>query len=113
MVSANLIMQTSNPRRQQELGRAVTGFDEATWNAVARDIVYQGNYGKFTQNVDLHKRLLDTHPTLLVEASPIDRIWGIGLSESDALLIPPEEWPGTNWLGQVLTLLREDLLHGN
>lgn len=113
---ASKIMEKSHPRDQKAAGRCVTGFDVGKWNAVARDIVYKGNYAKFTQNHDLLQKLGETAGTELVEASPYDTIWGIGISctpfNISEGLLDRKNWKGTNWLGEVLTKLRDDLKDG-
>ncbi len=98
------------PADQKALGRLVNGFNEEIWNKHAKSIVYRGNYAKFTQNETLRKFLMDTKGTTLVEASPYDRIWGIGLRANDMRALDRHSWQGTNWLGEVLTKLREDLI---
>jgi len=110
---ADKIMATSNPRVQKMLGRQVRDFDAEVWQIAAVDVVYKGNLAKFTQNPQLMKQLLATEGTVLVEASPYDKIWGIGLNEEDAKRTPPDRWPGTNLLGLVLTQVREDLITGS
>ncbi len=107
---ADRIMRTSDPKIQKSLGRKVKNFDAVKWNAVARQVVYDGNMAKFTQNPKLLTELLNTEGTTLVEASHVDFIWGIGLKESVAKKTPPEKWPGTNWLGLTLTKVRDDLI---
>lgn len=102
-----LILKSADPREQKKLGRMVANFELDKWNSVCKNIVYRGNAAKFLQNEDLLKKLKDTDGTLLVEASPFDTVWGIGLSEADVKQGKP--WRGTNWLGEVLTKLREDL----
>lgn len=109
---ASQILKTNNPRQQKALGRKVSNFDENKWNNRARDIVILGNHCKFSQNKDLKKILIDTAPRTLVEASPYDKIWGIGLDETDAKRIPAKSWPGKNWLGLALTKVRNDLING-
>lgn len=106
------ILEASSPRRQKDLGRSVRNFDETKWNEVARDIVYRGNMAKFTQNPDLWKCLKETEGTELAEASPFDRVWGIGLSEDDPRALDKKTWLGKNWLGEVLTKVRDDILSG-
>jgi ribA/ribD-fused uncharacterized protein len=106
-----LIMLSEDPREQKALGKQVKGFDETKWNACAKSVVYRGNHAKFTQNPDLKEVLLGTMGTTLVEASRYDQIWGIGLEETDARAQKRDQWRGTNWLGEVLTQLREDLLN--
>lgn len=103
------IMGAKSPSDQKKFGRKVDNFDEDRWNAEARSIVYQGNQLKFTQNPSLLDALMATLGTTLVEASPYDTIWGIGLSESDPRAHDRSTWQGTNWLGEVLTTLRENL----
>ena len=89
----------------------VAGFNKEQWEQVARDVVYKGCYAKFTQNQDLKQALLATAGTTLVEASPEDRIWGIGLRKTDPRALNRATWRGTNWLGEILTKVREDLLN--
>lgn len=105
-----LILKSTSPGEQKALGRQVQGFDKAKWDTVARDIVYRGNKAKFAQNPKLWEKLRKTAPKILVEASPVDRIWGIGRGLSDPCIADPEKWLGTNWLGEVLTRVRDDLI---
>lgn len=108
--TAEKIMKTSNPRVQKALGRQVKNFDAQDWSSCCRTYVYEANYAKFKQNPKLLKLLLMTEGTILCEASPYDAIWGCGLSEALARGTPPEKWPGTNWLGLVLTQVRDDII---
>ena len=101
-----LIMSTQNPAEQKRLGRHVDGFDDALWKAHREDIVFRGNMAKFTQNPALLDALLDTGDRLLVEASPYDRIWGIGLHSTDERAADPAQWRGQNLLGNVLMRVR-------
>lgn len=105
------IMETTSPREQKKLGREVKNFNEGQWNKVAKDIVEEGNYAKFSQNKSLKDILLATKGTSLVEASPYDKIWGIGLREGDPLTLSRETWRGTNWLGEVLDKVRDRLIN--
>lgn len=107
---AQKIMEKELPRDQKALGRQVRNFDPEIWKAHAKPIVYKASHAKFTQNEPLLKHLLKTAGTTLVEASPRDTIWGIGLSENNPKAHDRKTWRGTNWLGEVLTQLREDLL---
>src|SRR5262245_33030073 len=104
------IMASDSPRVQKALGRKVRGFDQSKWDSLAREIVYRGNWGKFTQNEDLCKLLMATKGTTLVEVNPSDTIWGIGLAEDDPRAQDRKTWRGKNWLGEVLTKVREDIL---
>lgn len=106
---ANEVMKTMNPREQKAWGRKVRNFEMGKWAAVARDIVFRGCLAKFTQNSDMYDHLMKTTDTLLVEASPLDKVWGIGLDAKTAEVTPIDNWKGTNWLGQCLTEVRETL----
>lgn len=104
-----MILASPEPRDQKALGRKVSNFDSEKWSEVAKEVVYTGCYHKFTQNPKLMAKLMETEGTLLVEASPYDTVWGIGLREDDPRRLDSKKWRGTNWLGEVLTRLREDL----
>ena len=84
-------------------------FDPESWNLVSRTHVYHANIAKFEQNRNLLDYLLSTGDRELVEASPTDCIWGIGLAEHDSQICDRTNWRGTNWLGQVLMQVRADL----
>lgn len=103
------IMSTRNPKEQKALGRKVTGFDSDIWEHICQDIVYRGNLAKFSQNDSLRVELLKTVGTALVEASPYDKVWGIGLGPEDPLRLDPSNWKGTNYLGLCLMRVREAL----
>lgn len=104
------IMATNNPAEQKAIGRQVKGFDKRTWEVVARDVVMRASLHKFTSDPKLRAKLLMTEGTTLVEASPTDVVWGVGLDEGDPRVHDRSEWQGTNWLGQVLNDLRDSLL---
>ena len=102
-------MATTVPREQKALGRQVKNFDDAVWKKRCQDIVREGNRAKFTQNPHLRAELLATAGSTLVEASPRDRVWGIGLGASNWKAKHRQHWRGSNWLGQILTEVREEL----
>jgi ribA/ribD-fused uncharacterized protein len=103
------IMATKSPKEQQDYGRQVKNFDIDIWNENARKIVFRGNMARFTQNEEQKKHIMSTDGTTLVEASPYDRVWGIGLSKDDPASHCRDTWRGKNWLGEVLTLVREEI----
>lgn len=106
---AEKILAADHPRDHKALGRKVKGFDDAVWKRNREAIVMAGNRAKFTQNPELREVLLATKGTTLVEASPYDRIWGIGLGAKDPRALDPAQWKGQNLLGQILTRLRDEL----
>lgn len=107
--SHDAIMKASHPSDQKALGRKVKNFNKETWEQIAKSVVYRANQAKFTQHKHYYDDLMATGDTLLVEASPEDKIWGIGLAESDPRVHDESQWQGTNWLGEVITDVREDL----
>ncbi|BCT30356.1 NADAR family protein [Bacillus velezensis] len=109
-IAAEIMATGYNPREYKALGRKVKPFDARLWHNKCKEIVYQGNLLKFTQNHELGKQLTATAGTTLVEASPYDTIWGIGLSAEDPRALNRGSWRGTNWLGEVLTNLRKNLI---
>ncbi len=106
-ITAQKILDEEDPALQQKLGKKVVGFTKEVWNQYKVAIVWQANYLKFTQHDDLQKRLLETDNHILVEASPYDRIWGVGLGADDEAIIDESQWRGENLLGKVLTSVRD------
>ncbi|MEL6496353.1 MAG: NADAR family protein [Cyanobacteria bacterium J06623_7] len=103
------ILAASNPGLAKKLGRSVTGFDQSIWLKHRRAIVVRGNVAKFGQNAALKEFLLNTRDRILVEASPRDRIWGIGLDQNHADAANPYRWKGLNLLGFSLMEVRNIL----
>lgn len=103
------ILAAKSPREHKALGRKVRGFDPNVWNSVCRGVVYTGNLAKYEQNAELRELLLRTGDRTIVEASPEDRIWGIGLAQDDPRSQDPQQWQGTNWLGIALMQVRDEI----
>lgn len=109
------IMQAYDPMEQKKLGRRVQGYEDAMWKTCCFDAVVRGNVAKFSQNLKLRDYLISTGEKILVEASPKDAVWGIGLDEESPDAINPIRWPGTNLLGfalmEVRDIIRENVEH--
>jgi len=103
------ILKADSPKEAKALGRKVKKFDAEIWDYVSQNIVYKGNFEKFSQNKEIKNFLLDTENHILVEASPYDKIWGIGLSQDSIEATNPEQWRGENILGFVLMQVRDKL----
>ena len=103
------ILEASEPRVVKELGRKVRGFDERAWADSRYGIVVEASFAKFAQNPALRSFLLGTKERVLVEASPVDTVWGIGLSAQDPNAKNPEHWRGLNLLGFALMDARHRL----
>ncbi len=104
------ILAAHDPRQHKALGRKVRGFDDRRWREHREAIVHRGSLAKFSQNPTLREVLLATAGTELVEASPTDRIWGIGMSSSHKDATDRTRWRGQNLLGAILTRVRDELL---
>lgn len=103
------IMKTADPKEIKLLGRAVSNFDETVWDQFKYYIVLTGNYYKFSQHQPLRNFLMNTKGAVLVEASPQDSIWGIGLPATSSEAQQPSQWRGENLLGFALMEIREEL----
>ncbi|MFE6390141.1 NADAR family protein [Nocardiopsis dassonvillei] len=103
------ILAAGHPRDAKVIGRQVRGFEEREWEAARFGIVVEGGLGKFGQNPELREFLLGTGRRVLVEASPRDRVWGIGLGAKNDDARVPERWRGLNLLGFALMETRARL----
>ena len=104
------ILAASDPKIIKALGREVKNFSVEKWAPVSKEIVVKGNMHKFAQNIELFQFLHGTGKKILVEASPYDTIWGIGMQESDEGILNPHNWKGYNQLGFALMEVRDALL---
>lgn len=109
--TAYRILSAASPKDVKQLGREAKGFDAAIWDEEKLAIVQQGSFLKFSQNSELRDYLTSTGELVLVEASPVDRIWGIGLAADNADASNPTRWRGDNLLGFALMHARQRLLH--
>lgn len=103
------ILRSKTPGEAKKLGRKVANFDPAVWDAHKYEIVVNGNVFKFTQNPTLKDFLLNTKKRVLAEASPYDRIWGIGMTQNNPKSNQPSLWRGENLLGFALMEARDRL----
>ncbi|WP_435246194.1 NADAR family protein [Streptomyces sp. NRRL F-5630] len=111
VAAENAALAAPGPAQAKAAGRLVQGFDEATWERERFGIVVEGSVHKFSAHPALTDFLLGTGNRVLVEASPLDRIWGIGLAADDPRASRPASWPGQNLLGFALMAAR-DILRG-
>lgn len=106
MLATN-IMKETNPKNIKNYGRQVDNFVEQDWDTNKYKFMYDGVFAKFSQNQELKAKLLATGDKFLVEASPYDKIWGIGFNKSNALT-NKNKW-GQNLLGKILVEVRAKL----
>jgi ribA/ribD-fused uncharacterized protein len=103
------VLAAASPKDAKGAGRAVRGYSDQAWAAARFDLVVAGNLAKFRQNPDLAEFLSATRRKVLVEASPRDRVWGIGMGASHSDATRPSRWRGTNLLGFALMNVRDQL----
>ncbi len=108
-ICLNRILKSNNPGEAKKLGRTVQSFQQDVWIKHRTPIVVAGNMAKFSQNEQLKEFLVNTKTRVLVEASPVDRIWGIGLGADNPDRENPWKWKGLNLLGFALMQVREQL----
>ncbi|MGD1841095.1 MAG: NADAR family protein [Thermonemataceae bacterium] len=101
------ILQVDQPGKAKAIGRKVKAFEPTVWDAHKYEIVVKGNFHKFSQNPPLKTFLLNTQSRILVEASPVDRIWGIGMAQDHQDIEVPSRWKGQNLLGFALMEVRD------
>ncbi len=113
------IINEKNPKLQKKYGRSVRNFDESVWYGYTSDenpakkYMSEGNFLKYSQNEKLRELLLKTEGTTLVEASPYDSIWGIGMRSDQFGATIRRFWKGKNWMGEILTEIRDTFIKEN
>lgn len=110
-IAKAILSETSDPMTCKHLGRMVSNYNDKKWDLVRYSFMYDVNFCKYTQDKELQNKLLDPkfEGKTFVEASPTDKIWGIGLAEGipDHVLDNENNWKGTNLLGKVITRVRQ------
>lgn len=101
------VLRAPTPNAAKALGRKVRGFNDKVWLQHRYDIVVRANQAKFSQNPQLNEYLLQTGSRVIVEASPVDNVWGIGLAQDSADANNPNLWKGLNLLGFALMQVRD------
>jgi ribA/ribD-fused uncharacterized protein len=109
MESAKKIIETPYPAICKRIGRKIKNFEAVAWMKKSPEIMTEVNYAKYSQNPRLKLLLVDSHPKTIVEASPEDKIWGIGLHWSDDKVLNENNWKGLNLLGKSLMDVRDRL----
>uniref|UniRef100_A0A1I8A8E9 DUF1768 domain-containing protein n=1 Tax=Steinernema glaseri TaxID=37863 RepID=A0A1I8A8E9_9BILA len=104
------ILSASHPSEMKRIGRRVKEFKLSEWHEICIEVMAVANMNKFLQNEDLLVELLKTAGSELVECSPNDPFWGIGLAIDDPNVADRSRWRGANWLGQILTKIRDCLI---
>ncbi|TYV58204.1 NADAR family protein [Listeria monocytogenes] len=103
------ILAAKHPKQAKDFSRLISGFQEDIWLKNRFNIVMRANQAKFSQNEELKKFLMQTKNRILVEASPVDKIWGIGMAADNKNVENPLYWKGLNLLGFALMAVRDEL----
>lgn len=103
------ILSSKDPRKAKAAGRKVRNFNSKAWNKIRYEAVVEGNLHKFSAHKDMKSYLLKTGDLILIEASPVDEVWGTGLDASHPDAENPDRWPGLNLLGFALMEVRDKL----
>jgi len=107
------ILAEPSPAEQKKLGRKVKGFVKEVWDDVCEDLMVPVLVAKFCQDKTCLAGMVASEGTELVEASPSDTIWGIGLEENDPRVLDRSQWRGLNRLGKTLMRARPSVLVWN
>ncbi|MET0464914.1 MAG: NADAR family protein [Chitinophagaceae bacterium] len=108
-IALHKIVHARTAAEAKKLGREVAGFDPLKWDEEKYSLVVKGNLGKFSSNDSLKSFLLSTGNAVIVEASPVDNVWGIGLAADHPDALDPSLWKGENLLGYALMEVRDVL----
>jgi ribA/ribD-fused uncharacterized protein len=108
-LTATSIKYEPDPQKCKRMGRAIKYYHNASWEVVRESFMIYVNYLKYSQNEEFKAELLNTGNKILVEASPLDRVWGVGLGEDDPLILDESKWDGLNLLGKSLMTVRKML----
>lgn len=104
------VLKESDPRNQKQIGRNIKGYDDDIWNEVKFNIVARNNLLKFSQNCSWRELLIYTDGYELVEASPYDKIWGVGLGADNPDIFDKDKWQGENLLGKAIMDARDKII---
>jgi ribA/ribD-fused uncharacterized protein len=107
MQAAEDILKAQTPKEAKAIGRRVKGFNDEVWNEVSFNMVVNVNLCKFMENEHLKEFLLNTGDKIIIEASPYDKVWGIGMSVANPTVENPHTWLGQNKLGYALMKTRD------
>ena len=102
-----LIMDEEHPRKIKEHGRTVWNYDDEYWSKIRYNVVYTHCYYKWAQNPEVQEALKKTEDYPIVEASPLDKVWGVGLRADDPRIEDHSKWRGQNLLGKIWMEIRE------
>ena len=104
--TAQKILEAESPEQAKVLGKHISGFNAHIWKEASSDYMFESMLAKFKDNPELRSFLVQTKETRLAEASPTDKVWGIGLPLHNPGCFNPDGWKGKNLAGKVLERVR-------
>jgi ribA/ribD-fused uncharacterized protein len=104
---AGAILKEASARKVKALGRKVSNWDEKVWSEHREEIMGAALRKKMDQNAEVQQWLEETEDATIAEASPYDKIWGIGIKSDHKNVCNPEKWPGKNLLGKMWMKVRD------
>lgn len=107
--AAEKILHEEKPHNHQKIGRIVKNYSQNIWDNVKFDVIVAGNMARFREDELGRNFLFESDPLILVEASPTDLVYGVGLGENDPLILDENNWRGQNLLGKALMKVRTEL----
>ena len=110
-ITATRIMSAKTAHESFKISLTIKDKVESSkwYTGEAKESMYQTCILKFSQNLPLKQFLLNTNNTKMVEASPSNKRWGVGLSLKNPAIFDPQHWDGTNWMGEVLDRVKAAL----
>ena len=100
------VLVERDPKKAKALGRSIAGFSAERWDELSRQFMFRAVWAKHCQNVPLAQSLVATGERTLVEGSPLDNIWGVGLAWNNPAIEDERKWRGKNWLENILMAVR-------
>ena len=110
-IQKKMIEVKNNPKAVKALGRQIKNFSDSVWDKHKMEVVERASFLKFTQNPDLLRQMINDKDKILVEASPVDKIWGIGLHYNDDKVLDESKWNGQNLLGKCIMKARNEIIN--
>lgn len=112
LAASERVLASPSPWSQKQIGRSIRGYDEAVWEDDRMPMMIEIVFQKAIQDDSTRAHLMATGTAVIVEASPHDPVWGIGLSENDPASLDPSLWKGRNLLGRAWMAAREHIRAG-
>lgn len=108
--AAERITRVKPPAFAKDIGRAVRNYNDEEWDNVRYQYMVDTLRRKYANPSKERDFLVGTHPKILVEGSPYDKVWGVGIHYKDRRIVDVRNWEGDNLLGKALMEVRKEVL---